>query len=281
VSVVEAYWNGVLQRLQAEVEVFSDLVRHQGEKGRANELAFANFLAALLPRRFGIGTGMEIDHADAQSRQMDIVVYEQTDQPTLLAQTTQLLHPVEMVPVCVEVKTTLQVRDLDDFLKKRESLSNLEPIASYHHPLFLLLAYNSGVNPMRFARWMAEIPASDAPDLVCVIGDALIGARGDVLGDGTGLKLGRVLLQKRNETGARLEEYVLAKEGQEMTEVYEGRLHPIVSHADSRYLADPARALLLFVEALLRMLGERGATRKSVLSEYVLLDARSVAWIDS
>jgi hypothetical protein len=277
--VVEQYWTGVLQRLQAEVEVFSKLVGHQGEKGRANELAFANLLGALLPRRFGIGTGMVIDHKDGQSSQMDIVVFEQSDQPTLLAQTTQLLHPVETVHGCVEVKTTLATDDLKDFVKKRASLTTLEPLADHGCPLFLLLAYNSGIAPKTLAKWLAEAPAGEAPDLVCVIGDALIGSGGDGLGAGSAGRVGRVLLQERDSTGNRLETYVLATQPTELTEARDGRLHPVVDHDGSRYLAEPARALLLFVEALLRLLGDRGATKPSVISGYVGAEARQLAWI--
>jgi len=277
--VVEQYWTGVLQRLQAEVEVFSKLVGHQGEKGRANELAFANLLAALLPRRFGIGTGMVIDHKDGQSAQMDIVVFEQTDQPTLLAQTTQLLHPIETVHVCVEVKTRLATDDLEDFMRKRASLSELEPLPDCQRPLFVLLAYNSGVAPKTLAKWLADAPMGEAPDLVCVIGDALVGSGGDALGSGSFGRLGRVMAQARDSRGNRLETYVLATHPTELAEVHEGRLHPVVAHEGVRYLGEPARALLLFVEALLRLLGERGATKPSVISGYVSTEARQVAWV--
>lgn len=37
--IVEQYWTGVLQRLDAEVAVFSKLVTHEGERGRENEAA--------------------------------------------------------------------------------------------------------------------------------------------------------------------------------------------------------------------------------------------------
>src|SRR5207247_1064550 len=160
--------------------------------------------------------------------------------------------------------TTLQARDLDDFLAKRESLSRLRPLEDLLQPLFLLLAYSSSVSPKTFAKWMAHTAAKDAPDLLCVISEALIGSGQDVLGVGTAGRLGRVLLQRRDEGGARTEEYVLATDRAQMKEVYEGRVYPVVSHAGDRYLADPGRALLLFVEGLLRLLGERGATRKSV-----------------
>src|SRR5437879_9254003 len=96
-SIVEQYWTGVLRRLQAEVENFNRLIEHQGEKGRENESSLARILERLVPTRYGIGSGLLFDAGGKQSRQMDIVVHEQGDEPALLAQTNQVLFPVANV----------------------------------------------------------------------------------------------------------------------------------------------------------------------------------------
>jgi hypothetical protein len=41
VSILARYWEGVLQRLEAEVYVFAQLVAHEGERGRENEVVIA------------------------------------------------------------------------------------------------------------------------------------------------------------------------------------------------------------------------------------------------
>ena len=80
-SIVEEYSAGVLQRLNAEVYVFAQLVTHEGERGRENEAVIARILQALVPQRYGIGSGLLIDTVDQYSRQTDIIVYEQSDDP--------------------------------------------------------------------------------------------------------------------------------------------------------------------------------------------------------
>jgi hypothetical protein len=81
-------------------------------------------------RRFGIGTGLVID-----------------SQPTLLAQTTQLLHPIETVAICVEVKTRFYADAIEDVVKKHQSLLDLEPLDGHSRPVFTLLTYDLGVAP--------------------------------------------------------------------------------------------------------------------------------------
>jgi hypothetical protein len=122
VSIVEQYWGGVLQRLEAEVNVFAQLVAHEGEKGRENEAVMARILEALVPQRYGIGSGLLIDTKNNYGNQTDIVVYDQSDEPAVLAQTTQLLFPMESVLACIEVKTTLRDGDVKDCLKKAKNM---------------------------------------------------------------------------------------------------------------------------------------------------------------
>ena len=124
--VVEEYWAGVVRRLQAEVDVFARLVQHHGEQGRENEAALARILEAFVPRRLGVGTGMVIDRFDRYARQADIVLFEQVDEPAVLAQTTQLIYPVESVRASIEVKTRLRSDDIRDCLRKRASLQELQ-----------------------------------------------------------------------------------------------------------------------------------------------------------
>jgi hypothetical protein len=95
--VVEDYWSGVLRRLQTEVDVFNQLVNHLPTRGTENELSFIRLLGGLVPRRYGIGTGLLIDAHDKSSNQTDIVIYDQADEPAILAQTSQVLFPIENV----------------------------------------------------------------------------------------------------------------------------------------------------------------------------------------
>src|SRR5690606_22020378 len=94
-------------RLQAEVEGFNNIIEHQGEKGRENELSLSRMIERLAPTRYGVGTGLAFDSGGTQSRQTDVVIYDAIDEPAIFAQTNQVLFPIENVRAFVEVKTTM------------------------------------------------------------------------------------------------------------------------------------------------------------------------------
>ncbi len=282
-SVVSDYWVGVLQRLEAEVSVFSQLVLHHGEKGRENEAVLARILQALVPQRYGIGSGLVIDSARNYSKQTDIIVFEQSDEPSLMAQTTQLLFPVENVVAAIEVKTTLRDSDITDCCEKAASLRRLSPAREYPdkstHPPFFVLAYASGSSPAKVAERFRDAPPGDRPDMVCVISPALLVGRPSLVQrvdhNDESMVAGIALLT--TDTGARIEG---AASGPDMRAVHEGRQYPLVRVDDQLVLADPARALLLFVDGLLRSIALQQARRAPVLTHYIEKNMRTLAWLD-
>jgi len=284
-SVVAQYWSGVLQRLQAEVEVFSRLVRHEGERGRANEVALASVLQAFFPRRLGVGTGLLIDTRDRYSKQSDLVVFDQVDEPTVLAQTTHLLHPIESVVVVVEVKTTLRQDDITDCAAKKEALLNLEPARRHAdgstHPIFAVLAYDVGMNIDTLKRHWNETATELRPELICCVNSAVIG--GTLVpgaGGGDSYPLGFTFLHQQDADGTRLADYLAASVPEEdMHEMRDGRTYTIVDVAGERLLAEPARALLIFVESLVRGIAEKEGRPTPTVSYYMDSRVSEVRWI--
>lgn len=284
-SVVGDYWAGVLQRLQVEVDVFSRLIGHAPEQGRENELALARVLANLVPQRFGIGTGVLLDTQNERSAQTDIVIYSQTDQPSLFAQTTQLLFPVEVVFVCVEVKTTLRHGDIDDCKDKAKRLRRLQPSpfdGNALHPIFVVFAYDMDMSPAAMqTRFLSEGP-DPAPDILCVLQPGVIGgAAGAVpaLADrAQSWSAGLVLLEELGEHGD-MQPVVPQPDrpGQPRTHAsHAGRLYPKTRLGNETVLGDPARALLLLMEALLLALHSRAGIGQTILSAYLTDEARSI-----
>jgi hypothetical protein len=288
VPVVEEYWAGVVQRLQAEVEVFARLVRHEGEKGRENEAALARLLEAFVPRRLGVGTGMIIDRFDRYARQGDILLFEQNDEPTVLAQTTQLIFPVESVRASVEVKTRLYSDSIDDCQKKKAALQQLQPALKNpdgsSHPLFIVLAYDTGISPETVHRRFARMPRDERPDLYCVLDQGLIGGRGDILRGcpgafGSGLTLLRQVVDDRRVGEP---EPVPQGDATEMV-LIGGRSYPLLVMDRGRrsYVAEPARALLLFVEALARSLALQQGRPQPAMSHYLDDAATELLWFEN
>jgi len=284
VAVVEQYWDGVLKRLQAEVDVFSRLVQHQGERGRENELAFARLLEGLVPRRYGLGSGLLIDAADNCSKQMDIVVFDQSGEPTVMAQTTQLLFPVEQVRAAVEVKTTLTAREVRDCGLKRASVGRLTSHApGGKQPLFIVLAYNADSSGATVAANFAALPETERPDLVCLLEPGLLLAKADRLGgEHEGFAAGLVFLHEREPDGARRAgRYMEPGAGEHASARVGDSVYPVEKDSGGvTRVAEPARALLLFCEALLALLSEWEADPKPWLGHYLGHGTRELDWID-
>jgi hypothetical protein len=279
-SIVNEYWAGVLQRLEVEVNVFAQLVAHEGEKGRENEAVMARILEALVPQRYGIGSGLLIDVHNHYSHQTDIVVYDQSDEPAVLAQTTQIPFPVESVLACVEIKTTLRGPDIADCLAKaRDMRSGLVPARAHPdqstHPLFVVLAYSGGLKPGTIVKKFMEADDAARPDLVCIVEQGvLLGAAGGIrIGSDEPLDAGIALLRDDGRP-------VDGEKNVNMRMVYRGRQYPLVNYGDRLLLVEPSRALLLFVEALVRRLAEQQTRPTPVISFYVDDEMRELAWYD-
>jgi len=277
VTIIEEYWRGVLQRLEAEVAVFAKLVTHQGERGRENEAALARVLEAFVPRRYGIGSGLLIDTEGRYSRQTDLVVFEQSDEPAILAQTTQLLFPVENALAAIEVKTTLRNDDIEDCHTKQLSVRQLVPRREHSdgtsHPLFVVLAYTAAASPQTVATTFAEGSADGLPDLVCVLSQGLlIGRAGVLAGADEALNAGLALLRDGSDN------YVTGTPtGPDMLQMYEGKMFPIVPYERGSLLADPGRALLLFAEALVRLMAKQQGREPPAVTYYLPDETRALA----
>lgn len=275
-SALEQYWSGVLQRLRAEVDVFAQLVRHMGERGRSNELALARMLEGFVPERVGVGSGVLIDSSDQQSQQTDVILFDQGNQPAVMAQTTQILFPIEVVLACVEVKTSLGSDAVSDCLAKAGSLRELVPVAEFPGvPPFAVLAYNAGMSPDGFVASFGRDP-ENRPDLLCVLENGLIAASPGVLSDEQDdWKAGLSLAQVEKGDGWGL----LAADGSKDRVEHEGHLVTVVDHEGESYAADPGRALLLFAEALARLVAQRSGTSLPVISHYLSEKTRSLVWL--
>jgi hypothetical protein len=285
--VVEEYWAGVVQRLQAEVDVFARLVRHNATQGQENEAALARLLRAFIPQRFGVGSGMVIDRHDQYSRQTDIVLFEQTDEPTILAQTTQLLHPIESVRACIEVKTRLRLNDIKSCRTQRSTLHRLKSATSNpdgsKHPLYVLLAYDAQPSPQTIHSKFSAAPEEEMPDLYCVLEPGIVGGRAGVLrGAPSQFASGLALLREKENGGRRIgaPEPVADTELGDTVAV-DGRMFPVVDIEKKRYLGEPPRALLLFVEALARALAQQQRRPEPVLTHYLDDSVSDLHWMGS
>lgn len=66
--------------------------------------------------------------------------------------------------------------------------------------------------------------------------------------------------------------------GPDMRQTHRGRQYPIVTFGSRQLLVEPSRALLLFIEALVRRLAARQERPEPVMSLYITKEMRELAW---
>lgn len=269
-KTVRSYWSGALHRLQAEVQSFSKLVEHEAEKGRENELVLARVLSSLIPQRFGTGSGLLIDSNDKQSRQIDVIIFEQAMEAALFAQTTQLLYPVETVYAAIEVKTTLRA---DDIVQYGESVRRTAELTSKRahrdgnfHPVNCLFAYSAWAMPETVAAHLLALPSTCRPDVFCVVDQGFVGGKPSTFDSSSGesgdFVMGITFLQDANDLPIVVDKPTDNVRGE--------TAHRTLRITKGQYgLVDPARALLLFLDSLLGELHRKSDGGESVLSLYL------------
>lgn len=266
-SVVGDYWQGVAQRLQAEAAIFNRLIVHRGEVGSQNEASLAEVVRRLLPPTVGVGTGIVIDSHGARSQQTDLIVFDQATQPNVLAQTSQMLFPVETVRLAIEVKTRVTTAEIADAAEKTKSIHALKyrdgTAAAVPVGFF---GYECGQSPGTVVREFLALGDDVYPDAMCVMRPGLFGERQPAK------RAGLVPLHKTDESGEPVSQQWVTPTVAGTGEVVGSINYPITpvkSGSRVKVLGDPGRALLLFSAELLSLLGSSGNVSASWLDGYL------------
>jgi hypothetical protein len=276
-GIIEEYWSGVTRRLQIEINVLNSLVEHNGEKGRANEISLAQLLTSLLPSSLGVGTGIIFDRTGQRSAQTDIILFDEAKQPQLLAQTSQLLFPVETAVMAIEVKTTVDAEAISDFQGKKAKLNALQDSrVNTKKPLFALFGFSVKGATASIAEAIAKLPEEERPDLTCIISPGLVGSAASAESYVPELvPLHKTHPETKEKMSNQWEELPARTAGGpqvEMSLVIDQIVYPataLKAYGRQHLLGDPARALLLFCDLLLADLAGRGITDETWLANYL------------
>jgi len=263
-DLIEQYWSGVQRRLQAEVEGFNRLIAHQGEKGRENELSLARMLTSLAPSRYGVGSGLIFDQHGTESSQTDIILFDAVDEPAILAQTNQVLFPVENVRGAIEVKTSAGKAEVQDIGAKVASVRSLKPAVG-NLPLYAAVGYSATVEAATLAGHLRALKSTEGdqrPDLFLILDLAMLGVSGDLatklgwsLADGTDYLVGVAPLHAGEGEQRTVGQFRAPPDDYGKSAVVNGSVFSVHNAKDhGYYLAEASRALLLFSEALLTAL---------------------------
>jgi hypothetical protein len=185
-NILADYYKGITQQLRGEVDFINSLFVHQGVKGEGNEVILRDLITRFIPRRYGVGTGVVIDHEGNQSGQCDIVIYDTFTYPSVLSLRSVHLFPVDLVYATVEVKTTLDSKSAGEAIKNIASVRNLDIIEegltvlngpTYDDiivpkpPYGAVFAYNSTVKrSVTFKKWFMPSEIYSAEMLPTLVG---------------------------------------------------------------------------------------------------------------
>jgi Domain of unknown function (DUF6602) len=199
--------NSTFQKIARQFEIeFSDLTReteHRQSAGEAREKALVSLLRKYVPARVGVERGgFVIDALGGESRQADIVIYDQTV-ATIFDIGNVMYFPCEAVLAVGEVKADVtSAATLEDALKKirsvkaldrsnrgtnkpitgpgisTEGIVSFDPATKHRDQIFGFIFTHSSLGCDTLVRqlqsFLRENPRSHWPNLFCAFGELLI-----------------------------------------------------------------------------------------------------------
>jgi hypothetical protein len=125
--VFDDYWQLRVSAAVSQLEAARKIIGHSTTRGTIAENAVRSIVASLLPHRFGITSGFLLTAGANASQQIDVLVFDRLDaSPVYKDQTVAVVSP-EMGVLAVEVKSTMNKKDLREAVKNLASTKRLNP----------------------------------------------------------------------------------------------------------------------------------------------------------
>ena len=121
---------GLQKQMRAKLSLNKKILTHPVAKGDASECEWINMLKCYLPSRYCADRAFVIDCNGRVSDQIDVVIYDRHYSPFILKQDGSTYIPAESVYVVIEVKPTLNKKNIEYASKKAESVRVLKRTAS-------------------------------------------------------------------------------------------------------------------------------------------------------
>ncbi len=143
-------WEFIYGKFNRSVSELNSLYTHPGIKGRENEDVLINFLKSFLPGKFELSQSkVLIDKDGKESTEQDIIIWNSSKYPRIFSETEYFL--IEGVVMCIEVKTTLNNKNLKETLLKIRDLRRMnffkrlvgDPRWQVHPPLCFIFTYDT------------------------------------------------------------------------------------------------------------------------------------------
>jgi hypothetical protein len=294
-NILSQYYKGILGQLNSEVQLINRLFKHNGVKGDGNETAIRDLIIKFLPKKYAVGSGIVIDRNGNQSRQCDIIIYDNHNYPELLSMSTCKFYPVDLVYAVIEVKTSLDsekskiaIQNIDSVLKLdiiEESFRLLptEPIGELNGEtiffkdeptkpsLGLVFSYETETNCLKtFLKWFSVESNNEfenVPSHVCSLDQGIL-----VLKSGLGKELPLVFpIVEGDDYQSTKENTAVEINGRKLYS-YKDSLFPYTKIGEDEVLVDQGKTLLNFILILTRMLQKRFINPNLNIMEHYLTE---------
>jgi hypothetical protein len=265
-NILNSYYRGIFQQLQSEVNFINSIFTHQGIKGEGNEIILRDLIKKFIPKKYGVGTGIVVDKNGKQSKQIDIIIYDQDHYPSILSLASVHLFPVDIVYAVIEVKTSLDSKSADQAIKNIASVRSLEIVRgkyikpdssqdgslalkqySSNHPRGIIFSYKSSAESFEtFHNWFMFKDGSSQythPSIITSLDQGIVYSLNPDLSEGSKM-IGNILpLNDGCDQAIQMKE--------KNSEYYEkdGIKYPIIKSTTHNcyYPVDQSRILLMFL----------------------------------
>jgi hypothetical protein len=128
-KVFEEYWKLRMVSATARLRAAQQIISHNPTRGSAAESALRTLLREFLPLRCGTGSGFLLDPQGNQSRQLDLIVFDQLDSAPLYRDGDLVIVSPGSAYLMLEVKSVLNREDLEEAFENIASAKRLAPQA--------------------------------------------------------------------------------------------------------------------------------------------------------
>lgn len=122
-KVLDVYLSAMIKAFVEQANALST-IKHKPTKGQLREIFTQNFLKHFLPEYLNIGSGVIINNQGDQSKETDIIIYDNRLLPAFLFGSDLNIFPIESVVAIVEVKSFLNQQSLVKAEKDAKYLMN-------------------------------------------------------------------------------------------------------------------------------------------------------------
>jgi hypothetical protein len=110
-TLIKDYSTALVKAFYEKVQAI-DKLGHRLTKGELRELFLNDLLINFMTSQFGIGSGIVVDSYGNESKQVDIIIYDNRILPPIVKNSNLGTYPIESVLAIIEVKSVLSKQSL-------------------------------------------------------------------------------------------------------------------------------------------------------------------------